>query len=61
MFSALLAEGGYAKQLTISPNVRYAQVFGALVANAREADWGLWAMDGEPSGELARGRLHRPV
>jgi micrococcal nuclease len=40
--NAALARGGYARQLTIAPNVRFADRFRALVAEAREHRRGLW-------------------
>jgi micrococcal nuclease len=42
MFNARLAERGYAQQLTIPPNVRYADLFRRLVREAREGKRGLW-------------------
>jgi micrococcal nuclease len=41
-WNALLAAEGYAQQLTIPPNVAYAELFGRLVAEARAARRGLW-------------------
>lgn len=38
-----MAEDGYALQLTIAPNVSYAEEFRAAVASARDADRGLWS------------------
>jgi micrococcal nuclease len=43
MFNELLAEQGYATQLTIPPNVEYADRFRKAVRRAREAERGLWA------------------
>lgn len=43
LFNARLASEGYALQLTIPPNVRYAELFSSLVTAAREANRGLWA------------------
>jgi micrococcal nuclease len=40
--NAELARRGYARQLTIPPNVRFADRFGALVREARNAGRGLW-------------------
>lgn len=48
-FNARLAAEGYAQQLTIPPNVRYAELFTRLVREAREASRGLWS--GCPDGE----------
>jgi micrococcal nuclease len=42
-WNALLAAEGYAQQLTIPPNVTYADLFRRLVGEARRADRGLWA------------------
>jgi micrococcal nuclease len=44
--NAELARRGFARQLTIPPNVRYADRFGALVAQARGAGRGLWGACG---------------
>lgn len=44
MLNAKLALDGYATQLTIPPNVRYAHVFAECVARAREAGRGLWGL-----------------
>jgi micrococcal nuclease len=53
-WNALLAAEGYAQQLTIPPNVTYADLFRRLVGEARREDRGLWApenvKDGLPSG-----------
>jgi micrococcal nuclease len=40
--NAELVQGGYARPLTIPPNVRYAARFASLARDAREADRGLW-------------------
>lgn len=42
-FNARLVAEGYALQLTIPPNVRYAELFTALARQAREDERGLWA------------------
>jgi len=42
-WNALLAAEGYAEQLTIPPNVAFAELFGRLVAAARQRHHGLWA------------------
>ncbi|MCM3784958.1 stalk domain-containing protein [Neobacillus mesonae] len=47
MYNAKLAEEGYATQMTYQPNVRWVDLFTALVANARSNNRGLWAYDGE--------------
>jgi micrococcal nuclease len=44
--NAELARRGFARQLTIPPNVRFADRFGALVAQARDAGRGLWGACG---------------
>lgn len=41
-FNALLVQDGYARLLTISPNVKYADLFVELVTEAREQGRGLW-------------------
>ncbi|MCX8007181.1 MAG: thermonuclease family protein [Coriobacteriia bacterium] len=43
MLNARLALDGYATQLTVPPNVRYSEVFGSCVREARSAGRGLWA------------------
>jgi micrococcal nuclease len=50
-FNLMLAEQGYAKQLTIPPNVEYADRFRRAVAQARAANRGLWS-----AGTCARRR-----
>jgi micrococcal nuclease len=45
-WNALLAAEGYAQQLTIPPNVAYADLFRRLVAEARRDGRGLWAPPG---------------
>lgn len=42
MFNAWLAIDGYAQQMTIQPNSKYADYFRTFVAEARDADRGLW-------------------
>jgi micrococcal nuclease len=42
MFNELLAEGGYARPLTIPPNDEYARLFAAAAQRARAARRGLW-------------------
>ena len=42
-WNALLAAEGYAQQLTIPPNVTYADLFRRLVGEARRENRGLWA------------------
>jgi micrococcal nuclease len=41
--NAELARRGYARQMTIPPNVRFAERFRALIAEARDAGRGLWS------------------
>ncbi|MGH2760444.1 MAG: thermonuclease family protein, partial [Actinomycetota bacterium] len=42
-FNARLAAEGYAQQLTVPPNVQYAELFSQLVREARDNGRGLWA------------------
>ena len=42
-FNAMLAEGGYARTLTIAPNDRYAALLGRLARQARRHERGRWA------------------
>jgi micrococcal nuclease len=44
-WNALLAAEGYAQQLTIPPNVTYADLFRRLVGEARRNNRGLWAAE----------------
>jgi endonuclease YncB( thermonuclease family) len=44
-WNALLAAEGYAQQLTIPPNVTYADLFRRLVSEARRENRGLWAQE----------------
>ncbi|MBV4420054.1 thermonuclease family protein [Clostridium tyrobutyricum] len=48
MFNAILAVNGYAEQMTIQPNVKYADYFRKFCAEARENKRGLWAVN--PNG-----------
>jgi micrococcal nuclease len=48
-WNALLAAEGYAQQLTIPPNVTYADLFRRLVDEARRNDRGLWAEASRPT------------
>jgi micrococcal nuclease len=43
LFNLMLVEQGYATQLTIPPNVEYADRFRAAVRQARKANRGLWS------------------
>jgi micrococcal nuclease len=43
MFNAKLANDGYAQQMTIPPNVKYAEYFRTFCGEARSAGRGLWA------------------
>lgn len=52
MYNAKLAAEGYATQMTYQPNVRWVNLFSALVANARSNDRGLWAYDGVDGSKL---------
>lgn len=47
--NAELVRRGYATQLSISPNVRYAERFRALAAEARAAHRGLWRLCPTPA------------
>src|SRR3954470_3673586 len=44
--NAALVRGGFARTLTIPPNVRFAARFRSLAAQARRADRGLWSACG---------------
>lgn len=46
LFNAKLVLDGYAQQMTIPPNVKYADYFGTFADEARFADKGLWAAGG---------------
>lgn len=46
MFNARLLRDGYARQLTVPPNVKYADLFRRIAAEARRARRGLWAVEG---------------
>ena len=48
MFNAILAYNGYAQQMTVQPNVKYAPYFKNFCADARENSRGLWAIN--PNG-----------
>ena len=48
-WNALLAAEGYAQQLTIPPNVTYADLFRRLVSEARRNNRGLWAQETQGS------------
>jgi len=45
MFNARLLAEGYAQVMTVPPNVKYAEVFAELQAEAREAGRGLWGAE----------------
>ena len=49
-WNALLVAEGYAQQLTIPPNVTYADLFRQLAREARQHDRGLWA-EGNQAGK----------
>jgi micrococcal nuclease len=55
MLNARLALDGYAQQMTIQPNSKYAEHFTRYVREAREAERGLWGMplDGGAGGSVA--------
>jgi endonuclease YncB( thermonuclease family) len=46
-WNALLVAEGYAQQLTIPPNVAYADLFRRLAREARQHDRGLWAQESQ--------------
>jgi endonuclease YncB( thermonuclease family) len=46
-WNALLVAEGYAQQLTIPPNVAYADLFRRLAREARQHDRGLWAQENQ--------------
>jgi len=48
MFNSILAEEGYAEQMTVPPNVKYADYFKKFCAEARTNNKGLWAIN--PNG-----------
>lgn len=48
MFNAILAEEGYAQQMSVAPNVKYADYFKKFCAEARTNNKGLWAIN--PNG-----------
>jgi micrococcal nuclease len=48
-WNALLAAEGYAQQLTIPPNVTYADLFRRMVSEARRNNRGLWAQETQGS------------
>jgi hypothetical protein len=62
MFNELLADRGYAVQLTIPPNVEYADRFRTAVRRARDANRGLWAAStcAGNADEPAQGAAPRP-
>ncbi|WP_368490730.1 thermonuclease family protein [Clostridium sp. BJN0013] len=45
MFNAILAYNGYAQQMTVQPNAKYAEYFKKFCADARENSRGLWAIN----------------
>lgn len=45
MFNAILAYNGYAQQMTVQPNVKYAEYFKNFCADARNNSRGLWAIN----------------
>ncbi len=53
MLNAKLALDGYAQQMTIQPNSRYADYFREFVAEARNAERGLWGSGGGESAAPA--------
>jgi endonuclease YncB( thermonuclease family) len=55
-WNALLAAEGYAQQLTIPPNVTYADLFRRLVGEARRENRGLWAQERQSGSRGWAGR-----
>lgn len=55
MFSAELLLAGYAQVMTISPNVKYANMFVEFEREARNAGRGLWATAAAPVGGTVSG------
>ena len=55
MANAALLEAGYARLLTIQPNVRYAQRFRDLVKDARRRHRGVWVEPLRPTAVGAQG------
>jgi len=51
LFNARLVIDGYAQQMTIPPNVKYADYFGSFADEARYEGKGLWGGDGGSSSE----------
>lgn len=55
MYNAQLAAEGYAQQMTIQHNVKWAELFKNLIADARSNNRGLWAEESagntDPSGD----------
>ena len=60
MFNAHLALGGYAQQMTIPPNVKYADFFRAYVAEARDSNRGLWRSAPEPERRIEEPKAEEP-
>ena len=52
MYNAKLAAEGYAHQMTYQPNVRWTNLFQAMVNDARSNDRGLWAYDAVDGSEI---------
>ncbi|HEY8346960.1 MAG TPA: thermonuclease family protein [Symbiobacteriaceae bacterium] len=51
MFNATLLREGYARLLTVPPNVKYVEQFTALQREAQEQGRGLWGLPEEPASE----------
>ncbi len=64
MFNALLVAEGYAVVMTVPPNIKYADLFAELQAEARRNNKGLWALDVDPEPYYVANRsskkFHRP-
>lgn len=59
MFNAILAYNGYAEQMTIQPNVKYAEYFKKFCAEARENNRGLWSIN--PNGTTKGDGISAPL
>lgn len=61
LFNAQLAIDGYAQQMTIPPNVKYATYFGTFADEARFEGKGLWGDDGGSSSSGAVAPVAAPA
>jgi micrococcal nuclease len=60
MFNARLATDGYAQQMTIQPNSKYAEYFTTFVSEARTAETGLWSPSVLAATEAANAPAPKP-